>query len=411
MSKVEDLVAALRAEATEVARGGFTLDEEAARRRLAESRYSDRDAYLSPTVEGLLGLGAPQLEVHRSGADIVLDALGTTVENPEQALRGLFSAAFAETQDKRTRALARLAVAMDMALGHAGIEGIVIELADAEERWAGVLEVDKPFRFAKLESYRPGMRVLFDRGLKHEALALFDREAPPELHALSVAVHRAPDPIYVESELASTTPPCDAAVSAAGDGFRIRAGYEKGRTAPRIVWMHQGVIAQTTYFEEPDDPGGFVAYVELEVARRDASRMRLLQDEVYRRAEARAHALYEESRALLPPPPQPPPKPKPEPKRQTLADFRQDPAPPSSSPGVMVFGLVFMLAGVAMGAQAFEGRLVIIGLFMPVIFGGFGGMIFAGGLFGTSKEQPLNAGLPLTLGAVTTILLSYLFAG
>lgn len=120
----ERLIAELERGGSESEAGAWTLDEAAARTKLAAYRLADPRVWLCTIVEAAVLLGALSIRVERS-----VDALRIEFNGLAPPLDGLFGAvlAGAVANDPRTRAARKLAIAFETMLERAEVSSIVIE--------------------------------------------------------------------------------------------------------------------------------------------------------------------------------------------------------------------------------------------------------------------------------------------
>lgn len=293
MSRVQELIAQLRADAVEVDTGTFSLDVTQARRRLDDSRYIDRDAYLVCVIEGLIGLGAARVDVELDGADIIVNAPGLSLEATAAELASLYEKPLADGDDDRTYALGRLAVGIDMALGHRGIGRVMIESRGSEKTSLALFAPDADLDLRESEGGEPGVRVLFDRGLLEELGASLAGGPPPELDAAREACRHCATLVTVEDARVSFGMPfVELGAVHEEDGLRVESGVTRTDDEARVVLLSYGVQVERIRVSGVDQAPGFIALAHLRRPARDLSRIQLIRDEAFERAVSvaeRAH--------------------------------------------------------------------------------------------------------------------------
>lgn len=300
---VAEHIAQLRAEATVVDEGEFTLDGDAAREKLAEFRYSDRDRYLDPLVEGFIACGASRIELGHDLADVVVTAADVPAP-PAGTLRHLFAAPFTDIRDRAGFGFSRIAVAVDMALGNRGIEQVVFEWGVGDATVVCIYGLDSKPELLRIERPSGEVKVTFDRGWKRELLAGVFDVCDPELSRIPRTTRFADVPIYVNDQRVSgQRAPITDRYRIDGDGFGLQVFYDPSFQPADSPWNHepialllsQGVLVGTHRLEFDDPAPGFVAFIDLHRASYDLSQTQVREDEVILRAlEAAAR-----TRALL----------------------------------------------------------------------------------------------------------------
>lgn len=298
-TRAAQLIAGLRAGAGPADAGQFTLAETAAAEKLKAFRYEDRARYLLPLVEGLRGLGAVDITLEPAGGDLVVLANAVEFDDAVQTLGTLFGCAVARDPDGRTWALGRLAVAIDMVSGQAGLQSVGVEVRSAT---GGCLAQWKPGAIAEIltlpasaaDASLPSVRVLFDWSTTRELASVLRRAREPDVVALETAASVDPmqSPIrWGHSLLSAPEPTLESVRKIVGDGFVVRVGQVAAEAfASEIMVRSAGLVFERlpTADDGPSDRGDLLALIDLERPPRDLSQMALVHDETYRAAIAAA---------------------------------------------------------------------------------------------------------------------------
>ena len=285
MGKVQELIAKLRAEAVEVDAGKFSLDATQARRRLDQSQYIDRGAYLSCVIEGLIGLGAGSIDVRSDGADIIVTVPGLALDMTNEELASLYEKPLADGEDDRSYALGRLAVGIHMALGHGGIGHVMVQSSGTEKTSLALFAPDEDVDVRESAGAEPGVRVMFDRGLVDELMASIGSAAPSELDTARRACRHCETLVDIEGARVSFGMPfVEHGSEHAEEGLRVESGVTRTENEACVVLLSYGVQVEQVVLKEVDTVPGFVALAHLRRPARDLSRIQLIRDEAYERA-------------------------------------------------------------------------------------------------------------------------------
>jgi hypothetical protein len=278
-SKAAELVGALLDGGEAIDEGSFTLDPAAAAAKLAEFRYADRTQWPIIVLEALVGLGATQVDVTRAGAKhLHIRAWEVTLDRPQQRLLELHSYAVGQARDPCERALGRLAIGLDMALGgatHAQATlahgPITITLRGREPAIIGAAEdrVSSGSLWLTLTGAWARSSEL-DSALIHLCAAVRHAEIGVRLDGQGISQH--PREWY-------TGP----AANAEGPGFRVRVGLdeEQDRDGVLELWT-AGVCVE----RRPLAGFASCAVVELDTPRRDLGQIAIVDDATVEQALA-----------------------------------------------------------------------------------------------------------------------------
>jgi len=259
--------------------GSFTLDRAAAAAKLEAFRYADPTQWLIVVIEALVGLGATCVEVNRAGGKrLHVRAGGVALDQPQQRLLELHSYAVGQARDPCERALGRLAIGLDMALGgdpnacatitHGPIAITLrgrepAKLKAAEQRApTGALWLTLAGAWARSDER--------DRALIHLCAAVRYAELEVRLDGPWISRHR---------RQWFTCP----AANAEGPGFRVRVGLdeEHDRDGVLELWT-AGVCVE----RRPLDGFASCAVVELDTPRRDLGQIAIVDDATVEQAFA-----------------------------------------------------------------------------------------------------------------------------
>lgn len=149
--------------------GGFTLDAAAAVAKLDAFAYVDRSVYLLPMVEGLIGLGARAIVIETEGEDLRVGGLGLQLD-AERWFAELYSCAIGTPTEGSGRAIARLAIGLDMLLGSGTVKSVRMSYSRPSHAIIGEYRHREPAR-----SIVVGSR---DRAAGKLALQAVKRERP-----------------------------------------------------------------------------------------------------------------------------------------------------------------------------------------------------------------------------------------
>lgn len=285
MSKVQELISALRAEAVAVDTGTFSLDATQARRRLDQSQYIDRDAYLACIVEGLIGLGASRVAVTSDGPDVIVEAPALALAATAEEFASLYEKPLDDGADDRSYALGRLAVGIHMALGHRGIGRVLLEARRPEGTSLALFAVEADVDLRAGPGAQPGVRVLFDRGLLEELRASLGASGPPELDEVRDACRHCEALVEIEgARISFGMPFVDHGTELAEDGLKVETGVTRTETKPHLVLLSCGVAVEQIPVGDEESVTGFIALAHLDRPARDLSRLQLIRDKRFERA-------------------------------------------------------------------------------------------------------------------------------
>jgi hypothetical protein len=264
--------------------GGFSLDPAAAAAKLDQFKYADRGPWLVPIVEGLLGLGAREIVIETRRRDLSIRALGTSMRDPERDFNALYSHALGHSTHANGRALARIAVGLDMILGDS--PRITAQLRHdagstrtiAGYRWRAAPQIS---REPSPASTQVGDLELF---VARPRLAGWIPQQT-ELTHLYGAVRFSPTRVMIDGGRASQVDRAwtDPVHSGEGPGYRFQAALEpwSEREAQIELWSN-GIRVDRV----PLSGGAFTGVIELDEPRRDLSQMRIVHDATVEQAIA-----------------------------------------------------------------------------------------------------------------------------
>lgn len=259
--------------------GSFSLDVEAASERMEAFAYADRDVYLVPLVEGILRLEAKGIAFEMMGEDLLVRAHLVQLSTPMEALTRLHQCSLGAGSDSdETFALRRIAVGIDMALGHASIERIVVAYESdggrivAELRPGEVPVVKRGDSAAK----QGELRIVVDRPLR-KRLSL-QGAARRELAHLREAVRRCRTSITLDGrEISGQWPELSYRQSRATPGaWRFESGLERGSELPSRIELYSGGIRVDV---RDDDGIAHLAMLHLTRPRYDLSQTKVVVDD------------------------------------------------------------------------------------------------------------------------------------
>jgi hypothetical protein len=294
MGVAAELIADLRAGAERVDAGAFTVDPHAARRKLDEFRYANRDLYLCQIVEGLCTLGARELDVRTELADVIVEADATGLERALSGFRELYAMIFATDGSRRAFALGRLGIGVNMALGYDDIEAIAFELGDGNVTIAAIFEPasDTPF-VGRVETRPARTRVFIDRSSKADSSERRSARPRADLWKLRSAARYSDRRVTILGEdVAAGLPPLQIEREIEAERFRGKVGFDGRQAAPHLHVLSAGVLVDS--IPQPSWRPHTVAFVELDGARRDLSQAAIARDASYEAAVAAAQASEEQ---------------------------------------------------------------------------------------------------------------------
>jgi hypothetical protein len=269
-------------------RGSFTLDMEAAARKLSEHRYVDRAQYLPTLVEGLRALGSVEQSIETPQADVLLRASALRHADPALVVERMFEHAMLGVgHDRRSFGLGRFGVGVHMASGIEGVERVLVEVSDEATTRAMVFEEGRPIAVERrrgddaAEPAEPGVRVFVDRSRWRDLASPILNASRHEVRALRQrAVWADPGSVLVDG-----LPIDSGRTRLAGErrgselGVRARVGYDLHEDAEpgRLVFVSYGVEVERV--ERPEWDPGLRAVAYMERVRRDIGAEQLVRDE------------------------------------------------------------------------------------------------------------------------------------
>lgn len=274
-STAATLIDALLEAGEPVDEGSFTLDPLAAAAKMEAFRYADRSRYLIPIVEALHGLEATRVAVTGEGVDFTVQASAIDLPEPSRALFELYSCALGRADAPLGRALARLAVGVDMGLGHGSIERIVISYGTGRATITAEFRAGAAPKIVRGPAGPAGsLRVFVDRPWSSTFAS--DGTAKRELEHLRNALRYSRRPLTIDGELASQQArEWWRARQGEGEGYRFELGIEQtGERASELELWTAGV-----QIDRIPLPGIAVrGALHLDAPRRDLSQMQVIRD-------------------------------------------------------------------------------------------------------------------------------------
>lgn len=286
--------------------GTWTLDEAAARRKLAAHRLADAGVWPCTIVEAASLLGALSIRFERR-----IEGLAIEFNGLAPPLDGLFAAVFAgTTSDPRTRAARKLAIAFETMLERAEVTSITIEAG------AGRLTLTpdersftsrEPLGHTKVVVRRrlswPELDQLAARCRYARASILVSSVSKPEAEPLALGLEQA---LVDTGATASRWPimlgPADASGVTKAIGW---LGHRPdAELDSQLILVNDGVVAETL----PLAGKGMVAVVECSLAK-DLAEHKLVRNEAFEqllaqvRAACAAHPHVPVPKRVVPPPP------------------------------------------------------------------------------------------------------------
>jgi hypothetical protein len=291
----ERLIAALEQGGRESEAGTWSLDEAAARRKLAEYRLADPRVWLCTIVEAAVVLGAPSIRVDRK-----LDGLHIAFGGLTPPLEQLFASVVGgDTSDPRSRAARKLAIAFETMLERAEVAsvevaagGVRLTLTKDERRHESCPPTDRTKIVVRRGLNWPEIDLLAERGRYARASILTTSVTAPEAKPLSLGLEQA----LVDMEATHARWPIVHEGRTVG-WLGHRASADVGS---KLVIVSAGITAELVHLRGK----GEVAIVEWPLAK-DLGENRVVRNEAFERVLT----LVEAARTAHPrtPPPQPPP--------------------------------------------------------------------------------------------------------
>lgn len=278
--------------------GTWTLDETAARRKLAAHRLADADVWPCTIVEAATLLGALSIRFERR-----VDGLTIEFNGLVPPLDGLFAAVFAgTTSDPRTRAARKLAIAFETMLERAEVSSIAIEAG------SGRLTLTPDERSFASREPLGHTKIVVRRGLSWpelDGLALRCRYARASILMSSMAKSEAvPLALGLEQALVDTVATASRwPILAEGKAIGWLGHRPDAALDSQLVIVNDGILAG----ELPLAGKGMVAVVECSLAK-DLAEHKLVRNEAFEQllaqvqAACAAHPHAPARKRLVPPP-------------------------------------------------------------------------------------------------------------
>lgn len=277
-----------------VEEGSPILDPaESAARMRASFRHADRSRYLIAIVEALHALDATRVVLSGEGVDFTVQASAVDLPEPSRTLLELYGFALEDTDTPLTQALARLAVGVDMGLGHGSIERIVISYGTGRETILAEFREGLPPTVVRAPAGPAGcLRVFVDR--PWSSTRAHDGTAARELDHLRRAVRYSRRPVLFDGALASQQPrELWGERRGQGRGYRYVIGLEQAGEQPSEIEIWSAGVQ----IDRIEGEGVAVrAALHLDAPHRGGSQMRVVRDAVLEGALAQLEA---EREALL----------------------------------------------------------------------------------------------------------------
>ena len=278
------LIDDLLASGTPVDEGQFTIDGAAAARKMEAFRYVDFDRYLLPLVEALHLLDCREVAIEREGEDLVLRASNVHLGEVEETLLDIYSHAIG---DNASDALARLAIAMDMALSDEGNQRIALTYSNAARSYAAVYKSrEAPTLVEDHPKVIRELRLFIDRPWRDRLVG----DPEKVLGHLREAVRYSARPVTIDGELVSEHPREWSTEAVEGEGYRVRLVASPAAKGSIAELWSAGLHLDTLELEGR----GVHAVIELHAPKRDLSQMRIIRDECVEAALAKLEELAPE---------------------------------------------------------------------------------------------------------------------
>jgi hypothetical protein len=257
----------------QVDEGRFTIDAAAAAAKLEAFAYADRRVFLIPIVEGLVGLGAPEIAIRTELEDLVIVVRPIDLDDPAGRFANLHAHAISHSDDPIHRAFGRLAIGLDMLLSASQTTRARLQYSSddtdvaLELRGRTVSQLSQ----ARLDGSRT-LSVVIDVGL-------LDRQAvdlDAALAHLRAAVEFSTAKISLDGQLISgRTRDWFEPSTGEGPGFRFSAGLEELEDAASTIELWAaGVCVE----RQVGEGFGFAAAIHIDHPRRDLAQIKLVRD-------------------------------------------------------------------------------------------------------------------------------------
>jgi hypothetical protein len=284
MQSVDELLRELGAAGDVLGDGGFSIDEEQARRKLRQFQLADPRRYVLGLVQAAVHLRATSVafEIDADDVRVRFDGEPLLANDLERINRSLF----APGGDARTRALRELALALNAAMALNprfvrlrcvdGTSGMQLELRPDHRDVIESIATDETRALTTVhvrDRFRPGLLFEFFRAMKGElAEALILRE-----HC-----RWAPIPVLIDGQPIATAPTlgerCLVRIAVDRPGVRGEAGFVDDDPLDPRVDVRGGFV---TSIPLPGFPAGFRALVDAPRVRTDLSRNSAVHDDAY----------------------------------------------------------------------------------------------------------------------------------
>ena len=315
----------------------FTLDHAASASKMYAFRYTDRSLYLLPLLEAIHTLGATKVTIDLVGPDLLLRAEGVALPAPVENLSALYDHALEPSADPLERALARLGVGLDMALGFDAIERVGVVYSTKRDMFVAEFRPRKSPRFVRHDPETPGeLQVLVDRpntsGIRPDV-------SQAELRHLRKAVENSKHPVFVEGEAIAQTPRSGTFARSGRIGACTYEAFLIKDEEPSVIELWTGGIRVDTL---APSGRGLLAEIHLDAPARDVSQIKVARDPTVKAALEEHEHVQAELVQLR------------DARRSENAQSQESPAARRSSGTlwlVIVLGLVALVLGIVVGSR------------------------------------------------------------
>jgi hypothetical protein len=257
----------------QVGEGGFTIDAAAAAAKLEAFAYADRSVFLIPIVEGLIGLGAPEVAIETAIEDLVITVRPIDLDDPADRFDNLHAHAIGDSDDPVQRAFGRIAMGLDMLLSASETTRARLQYSSDDTDVAVELRGRTVSRLnqTRLDGIRT-LSLVIDVGL----LDLQAVDLRAALAHLRAAVEFSTAKISLDGQLISgRTREWFEPSTGEGPGFRFSAGLEELQDAASTIELWTaGVCVE----RQAGEGFGFTAAIHIDRPRRDLARTKVVRD-------------------------------------------------------------------------------------------------------------------------------------
>lgn len=293
MTRVDDLVDGLASEGITDSDGQIIVDQEAARRKLAESQLSDPNWYVLLLVQSAVLKGATRVDCSISASGLSLRFDGRPFSR--SSLEQLFESPFVSGREPDLRARQELAFGLNTALSQKH-RGLSVTSCDGETAHRLEIGVGESARLSTASPMAGTLIEVHHRGgyshLKRVCQGYL--RSRPEQRLLWERCRFADIELFVNGQSVAGglhLPRATVTAPISGAGLRGEAGFVTGSGAfgitSTLMLVQNGVWIATKQFHQlpgleariRDD--GFVAVIEADELRKDLSQVDFVQDEAF----------------------------------------------------------------------------------------------------------------------------------